>query len=264
MSPRVCVLMSVYNDAKNVGGSIESILQQTFTDFEFLIVNDGSTDNTTEILKKYAERDPRIIVIDQSNSGLTKALNNGLVKARGVYIARQDSDDISYPERLRLQVERMEQDSSLVLLGGNCDDAFEDGYTKPWGYETPHNLARSVFLKTPFPHSTVMMRADVCRKLGGYDESYKTSQDMEFWMRMAKSGKIAMIEQPVLRRAIAKGSISHKRRWRQFYDAMRARWVHNSGAKRLVAVYYGLRSFMICFLPGVWIDSIRKFLGRNT
>jgi glycosyltransferase involved in cell wall biosynthesis len=263
MIPRVSVLMSVYNDAKNVGVSIESILHQTYTDFEFLIVNDGSTDGTGEVLKKYSERDPRIIIIEKKNGGLTKALNEGLALARGVYIARQDSDDISYPERLRLQVEHFDQDAALVLLGGNCEDAFEDGYTKPWGYETPESLACSVFFKTPFPHSTVMMRADVCRKLGGYDQHYKTSQDMEFWMRMAKNGKIAMIEQPILRRAIAKGSISHKRRWRQFYDSMRARWVHNSGAKRLVAMYYGLRSFMIGFLPGAWVDAIRKFLGRS-
>jgi len=255
-NPKVSVLMSVYNAENDLGKSVDSILNQSFTDFEFIIINDGSKDGTREMLDAYAAKDLRIVVVHQDNTGLTKALNKGAALAKGEYIARQDGDDTSYPDRLRRQVELMEADKRVVLVGGNCDDVYPDGYKAQWGYYSSEELQKIVYLKTPFPHSTAMMRTSVCKELGGYDESYKTAQDIEFWMRFAKKGKLAMIVEPVIERGVVAGSISQKRRWRQFYDSCRARWTHNRGFGRARALYIAVRSLVIGLLP----PSIIKLL----
>ncbi len=255
---QISVLMSVYNAEDELKDSVEGILNQTYTDFEFIIINDGSTDSTLEILESYAAQDPRIRLINQENTGLTKALNNGIKLARGKYIARQDADDISYPKRFELQMELMDGDSSIVLCGGNCDDIYEDGSTGIWGTYDSDTLQKIVFLKTAFAHSTVMMRADICKELGGYDESFKTSQDIDLWMRFARKGRLAMVSAPIIQRKIMAGSISNKRRWRQFYDASRARMKHNKGLKRIHALYYGVRSLIIGFMPPKLIKTLKN------
>ncbi len=247
--PMVTVLMSVYNAEKDLKASIDSILNQSVQDFEFIIINDGSTDRSLEILENYARADTRVRIISHKNKGLTKSLNVGITEANGTFIARQDADDVSYPRRLEKQLKLFSADKSVVLAGGNCDDFCNGHQLGEWGSYDEVDLQKVVFLKTPFAHSTAMMRTDICRELGGYDESYKTAQDMEFWMRFAKRGKLAMVPVPILRRNIVKGSISTKRRWRQFYDGLRARWTHNKGANRVGAAYYGGRSLLLGLLP---------------
>ena len=259
-APMISVLMSVYNAEDDLHASIESILNQTYSNFEFIIVNDGSTDRTKEKLESYAKQDDRIKLIHQDNTGLTKALNNGIQIAKGQYIARQDADDISYPERLERQLALIRQDQQISLVGGNSLDQYPSGYQSTWGFSDSETLQKTAFLKTPFPHSTAFMRTETLKKLGGYNESYKTSQDMELWMRFAKHGKLVMTQEPILTRHIVEGSISKKRRWRQFYDASRARWQHNHGFNRIHALYYGVRSLIINLLP----SSIIKVLKKGT
>ena len=178
--------------------------------------------------------------------------------AKGEYIARQDCDDISYLDRFEKQVEFMEQHSEVDLLGGSCDDLYEDGLTGQWGYYSDEELKTVPFIKNPFAHSTIIMRAAPCIAMGGYDESFKTSQDFEFWMRFAKAGKISMLADSILKRRIVEGSISNKRRWRQFYDSTRARWKHNSGSMRVKALYYGVRNLIIGLLPYRLIAALKK------
>ena len=115
MKPLISVVMSVYNGEKYLKRSIDSILNQTFKDFEFIIINDGSTDKSLEIIKSYD--DDRIVLIDQENKGLTKSLNIGIKTASGKYIARQDADDVSLPDRLKKQVDFLEVREDVVLLG---------------------------------------------------------------------------------------------------------------------------------------------------
>ena len=117
-SPRISVLMPAYNSEQYVAESIESILNQTFTDFEFIIINDGSTDNTAKIIDEYAKRDERIKFVNNSkNKGLIGVLNEGLNLARGEYIARMDSDDISLPTRFERQIAYMELHPKCGVLG---------------------------------------------------------------------------------------------------------------------------------------------------
>lgn len=256
-TPLISVIMSVYNSEAHLRESVSSILGQGFDDFEFIIINDGSSDGTAGILEEFAESDPRIILVHQENTGLTRALNKGLVMAKGKYIARQDADDVSYPERFEKQVGMLEKNPDIVLIGGGSDDVYEDGSTGCWRVYDGPELQDVVFHQTPFPHSTVMMRAAVCKKLGGYDESFKTAQDMELWMRFAKEGRIAVVPEAVIRRSVHKGAISHKRRWRQFYDGLRARWRHNPKA-RVSALYRSLRSLFISCLPLGFVKLLWK------
>ena len=263
-TPLISVLMAAYNAQDYLDASIKSILSQSFTDFEFIIINDGSTDKTSEILKTYIKQDSRIRILSQKNTGLTVALNKGLKIAKGKYIARQDTDDISYPHRLQKQFNLMETELNIVLCGGNCDNLYPGGLQTVWGWQTDQEIRKSVFFKTPFAHSTAFMRADIAKQLGGYDESFKTSQDMEFWMRFAKIGKISMIQEPIIQRQIFSSSISVKRRWRQFYDALRARWRHNPTTHRTRAIYHSLRSLLIGLLPHKIIAFLQTKKQHNS
>ncbi len=260
-TPAISVIMSVYNAQDDVKAAIDSILAQNFTDFEFIIIDDGSSDNSADIIKSYD--DPRIKLHSQKNTGLTKALNKGVSLAKGRYIARQDADDVSYPQRLQKQFEILESRPDVNLLGSNADDHYPDGYKAQWGHYDEDELQRIVYFKTPFPHSSAMMRTDIIRKLGGYDESFKTAQDMELWMRFAAQGPIAMIKEPLIQRGVGAGAISTKRRWRQAYDALRARWRHNAGTGRALAVYHALRSLLISLVPYSLVKRWRSAKGHS-
>lgn len=261
--PALSVVMAVYNaDEAGLRASIESVLAQSFTDFEFILIDDGSTDGSRAVMEEYAARDRRVRVLSHPNVGLTRSLNIGIAAARGALIARQDADDVSYPKRFEMQVALFD-DPAVVLAGGNCDDLYEDGRRGVWGAYEAAALQRVVFMKTPFAHSTAMMRTALCRDLRGYDESFLTAQDMELWMRMARRGRLAMVAEPVLaRRAAGASSISRRRRRRQFCDALRARWRHNRGAGRVCALYHALRGYLIGLLPPSVPVRLKRMLGR--
>lgn len=186
--PKVTVLMSVYNGQRYLRQSVESILGQTFTDFEFVIINDGSTDNSRDILLSY--RDPRMIVIDNDkNVGLTRSLNRGLSLARGEYVARQDADDISLPTRLEKQAKYLDTHLPVAVLGTQARNINAQGriFTS-FGWERSLNeigIRWLCMFESPFIHSSVMMRRNIIRdEYKGYDPDYVSSQDYELWTRV--------------------------------------------------------------------------------
>lgn len=256
--PQISVLMSVYNGETTVAESMESILNQTCTDFEFIIYDDGSTDGSAKIIESYASKDKRIVFHTQENIGLTKTLNRGIAIAKGKYIARQDADDVSYPARLEKQLAFMKGKSDILLCGANCDNLYPDGTQSQWGYEDIDKLNKSVFYKTPFAHSTAFMRTEDTRALNGYNEQMRTAQDAELWMRFAERGKIAMLEEPLLLRRVTPTSISKSKQSQQFADVFRARMKHNKGANKLTALFYLARLYVIENLPSHAV----KFLKR--
>ncbi len=188
-SPKVTVLMSVYNGERYLRAAMEGILNQTFKNFEFLIINDGSTDRTEEILNSY--NDKRIRIFNQSNQGLTKALNRGIKLSKGEYIARQDADDISLPERLAKQVEFLDIHKNIAVLGTFAKVIDEAGCFTGEVLELPvepKEIERKLYLGNYVAHPTVMYRNSVIKKLGGYDENFEASEDYVLWLRVIGEG----------------------------------------------------------------------------
>ena len=196
-TPLVSVVMSVYNGEKYLREAIESILNQTFTDFEFIIINDGSNDDTLNIIKSY--KDPRIILISRENKGLVASLNEGIERARGKYIARQDADDASLPQRLTRQVEYLRLHENCVVVGSRIqeiDDVGVPHYRVVLSNELPNDsLELSLFFCNPLAHGTVLMRTDIVRAVGGYESRYWPAEDYELWGRMSKVGRLAVLDE---------------------------------------------------------------------
>ena len=212
-NPKVNVLMSVYNGEKYLREAIDSILGQTFKDFEFLIINDGSTDKTGEILKSY--NDPRIKIINnEKNIGLTKSLNKGLRLARGEYIARQDADDISMPERLKKEVEFLEQNINVGLVG--TDYLFINEKGKVVHFIKCLNGSRELKTKllggNQFGHGSVMFRRECAEKIGIYRKEFKYAQDFDFALRISEVSDLANITEFLYKWRININSVSVKKK----------------------------------------------------
>ncbi len=184
MNPEVSVVMPVYNGERYLQESIESILKQTFTDFEFIIINDGSTDRSGEIIKSYHDQRIRLIE-NESNLGLTISLNKGLSSASGEYIARMDADDISLPERFAKQVDFLKTHPDIGVLGSGVQ--FIDHHGTPSSilqYPSEHGLLQwYLYFLNPIIHSTVMMRRKIVETVGGYnpERTDPHAEDYELW-----------------------------------------------------------------------------------
>lgn len=184
--PRVSVLLPTLNEAETVGRALESLADQTFDDFEVVVVDDGSTDGTVPEVERAATDLPELKVIERTDErGIASALNRGLQAARGEYIARQDADDRSHPDRLRRQVEFLDANSDVALVGTGVHQVELDGSyrSRRHVYEDPPPAVYRE--KSPFVHGTVVMRTAAVRAVGGYDELFPTSEDRDLWIRMA-------------------------------------------------------------------------------
>jgi glycosyltransferase involved in cell wall biosynthesis len=199
MSPRVTVLMSVYNGEQYLREAIDSILNQTFTDFEFLIIDDSSTDNTNEILHSY--NDPRIRIIRNiENLGLTKSLNIGLGLAEGEYIARMDADDISTSKRFEYQVRYLDENPDIAVVGTGERVIDEKGNVL-WISKLPdsHHLVRwGMYFGNCICHPSVMMRRSCVKTVGFYNNKYVQGQDYDLWIRLLQHYHLANIPDDLL------------------------------------------------------------------
>jgi glycosyltransferase involved in cell wall biosynthesis len=195
-APRVTVLMPVYNGELHVADAIESVLSQSFADFELLIVNDGSTDRTGEIVGSYD--DPRVVVIDNPrNLGLGRALNVGVRFARGELMARLDADDVSHPERLARQIALMDSQPSVAMVGTWFTETDAEGRVVIRGTPPadPTAMRWSLLFHCPIIHSTVMLRRSVLEEVGPYDESIRYAEDYDLWTRIARTMIITNVEE---------------------------------------------------------------------
>lgn len=212
MELMISVVMPVYNAEKCLDEAIESILTQTYTNFEFIIINDGSTDHSLEIIEKYKSEDERIILVSRENKGLVASLNEGIDKAKGKYIARMDADDISLPQRLEKQIELMEKEN-LDICGGDYLSIDEEGSLvslnmTPKGQEM---CTLSLVSKVPFAHPTVMIKKDFLdkHKLRYGQSQYKKAEDLDLWNRMHEKGaKFSNVNDIIFKYRIIANSLS--------------------------------------------------------
>lgn len=191
-SPLVSVVMPLYNCEQFVRAAIDSILSQKFTDFEFLIIDDGSTDNSLSIARSYT--DSRVRVLAEPHEGLVATLNRGLSVATGKYIARMDADDVSSPRRLVQQIAVLESCDDIVLVG--CCARCINTEGEPVGnYVIPalggKELAVALCASNQFVHGSIMMRTQAALAVSGYRDAFLTAEDYDLWLRLGEIGHLA-------------------------------------------------------------------------
>lgn len=202
-APPVSIIMSNYNVDGYLAEAVDSMLGQTFGDFEFIVIDDGSTDGSIEIMRDYARRDKRIVFKARENKGLPATLNEAARMARSEYLARMDPDDISLPTRLAKQFAFMNAHPDVANVGSRVILIDPYGVTiKPTNHPLTHEeIDRDLLLGIGWAivHPAAFIRKSALERCGGYNESYRTSQDMECWLRMAEIGRLANIEEPLLK-----------------------------------------------------------------
>jgi glycosyltransferase involved in cell wall biosynthesis/GT2 family glycosyltransferase len=207
--PTVTVLMAMFNSAPYLREAIDSILTQTFTDFELVIVDDGSTDASRAIVESYA--DPRIrLLVNGENIGLSRSLNRGLGQSRGRYIARMDADDISEPNRLARQVDFMDRHNDVAVLG-SCCGLIDDNGDSLGRRHLPCDDAEirwALQFCNPFVHSAVMIRRAAAPEGSWYDESLVYAMDYDLWVRLATRGKLANLDEFLVRWRMSRESMT--------------------------------------------------------
>jgi glycosyltransferase involved in cell wall biosynthesis len=207
--PLVSVVMSVYNGERFLREALDSILEQSFRDFEFIIIDDGANDGSPTILNSYQAADPRIRVSHQRNRGLIDSLNAGCQLACGKYIARMDADDIAIPDRLNRQIEFMEKYPRVGALGGSVE--LMDSAGRALGIRRnplTNTEIRTKFPGCPFWHPTVMIRTSAFRLTGGYRKVTVDAEDHDLWLRMGERCELANLPDVLLRYRVHPDQIS--------------------------------------------------------
>lgn len=252
--PKVSVLMSVYNCENTVKKSIDSIINQTFTDWEFIICDDGSKDNTYKFVQEIAKEDSRIILIkNDKNRGLSYSLNHCLKVAKGVYCARMDGDDLCDPLRFEKQVEFLDNNGKYGFVSTRMTRFDEDGI-----YQTPDPLEsysprKKDFIKgSPFCHAPVMIRRSAYDAVNGYRDIPQTLgvEDYDLWFRLyAKGYKGYVLQEPLYHMFDGRGAAKRRTFKRRLNEA----WVRKSGYKMLkipmIFRIYAIKPILIGIIP---------------
>lgn len=214
-SPKVSIVMAAYNGAAYLDESVKSILNQTFVDFEFIIIDDCSSDGTASILDSYAALDRRVVVLKNShNLGLAASLNRGIEAATGEFIARMDDDDVALPERLQEQVNHMEAHPDTALLSTAVQHIDSDGnYLEVYCPPTDAIALRwHLVYQSPIRHPTVLWRSkEVGDVVTSYNPKNKYAEDYEFFCAIARELKIESLAQPLLKMRRRPGSVTHSK-----------------------------------------------------
>ncbi len=209
-NPLVSVIMPVYNADQYIKLAVESILNQTYKKFEFIIINDTSTDQSVKILQSFKKLDKRIRLIrNKENLGVTKSLNKAISNASGKYIIRMDADDWSYPERFELQVKLMERNPEVVVSGSYvevCDSKLKTKYIRKY-HLNDTDIRKHIFRYSPFAHPATIWKTNLLKK-EGYNETLTTCQDYELYFRVGKIGKFMNLDKCLLKLRLHDHSIS--------------------------------------------------------
>ena len=262
--PKVSILMSVYNCEKTVKKSIESIINQTFTDWEFIICDDGSKDNTYKILKEIARREPRIVLVkNDKNRGLSYSLNHCLKFAKGIYCARMDGDDLCDSSRLKKQVEFLDNNEQYGFVSTRMTRFDENGtYQIPEPIESYSPSEKDFIKGSPFCHAPVMIRKVAYDFVNGYRDIPQTLgvEDYDLWFRLyARGYKGYILQEPLYHMFDGRGAAKRRTFKRRLNEA----WVRKEGYKKLkislIYRIYILKPILLGFIPKF---IYKKFLRR--
>ncbi len=209
--PLVSVVLPVYNAEKYIQVAIESILGQSYTNLEMIIIDDGSTDNSLSIIKSFTDKRIRLVQNDQ-NLKLIRTLNKGLELSRGVYIARMDADDIAMPERLEKQVKYLEVHSSVGICGSYVEIFGDQIENKVWKYPlVDKDIRAEMLFKSPFAHPSVMLRKQIISDYNiRYNERYLHAEDYDFWVLIAEKSQLANIPEVLLKYRIHNNQVGSR------------------------------------------------------
>lgn len=211
--PRISVAMSVYDNALFLGEAIESILAQSFGDFEFLIVDDGSTDGSSEIIAGYAAADRRVRPIRQENRGLIASLNRLIGEARAPLIARMDGDDVALPDRFERQLAFLDAHSDHGVLG-TCTTSIDE-HGRPLGRGEPHPPSHEALVAAlgtgpVLCHSSVIMRTELVRAVGGYRPLFRHCEDYDLWLRLSSKTRMCSLPERLMRYRFSDDQVSSR------------------------------------------------------
>lgn len=222
--PAVSVLMPVYNAEAYLSKALESIINQSLRDIEIILVDDGSSDHSAEIIDRYAREDARIRVVRHSkNQGIVTALNNGLMACHGTFIARMDADDISEPFRLEKQLEVMHANPDIGVLGSAVSYIDENG--TPLGIIRPCALPASLLACSPLLHPTVMMRHRLLRdKQLQYEEQYRYAEDYMLWLKISQFSTLKALDEPLVQYRITDSATRCRHLRGMLVATLRAKW----------------------------------------
>lgn len=208
--PAISVVMPVLNGARFLGEAIASILAQTYSDFELIVSDDGSTDRSLEIARTYAKKDTRIVVLTSDHGGIATAMNRALTVARGTYFAPMDQDDIALPDRLERLLGFLKARPDVALVGGGIRliDAGGKGLGERFRPTSPEDVAQAMLTSCAVIHPTSMMQISAVQAAGGYRSAMPFAQDYDLWLRLMERGHVANIANVVLLKRIHKGAVT--------------------------------------------------------
>lgn len=258
--PDISVMMTVWNqDHGFLVSAIESILRQTEKNFEFLILSDGTSPENLTIIDRYRTQDKRIVCIKMPHIGLTKCLNYAISKARGHYIARMDSDDVAFPQRLARQKQQI-LTRQIDLTGANCE-LIDEGGRKigELNRAEPLNIKRHLFRRNFFTHSTLFGTKKIFSEL--YNESFPTGQDYEFLLRTISKGYKIGYDSAILGQfRVNSQGISYRRAKEQEWSGIRSKWLalNKYNYNPLYTVYL-VESFLRFLIP----SRIKRYISRQ-
>lgn len=252
--PKISVVISVYNGEKYIKEAVESILNQTFSDFELIIVNDASTDKTPQIIESYAKKDLRIKVIhNENNLRIAKSLNKAVSCAQADVIARMDGDDISLPERFEKQYALLQSDKKMGVVGCNMITIDKDGNEQGRRrYSTDSEfLKQSIFRYSPFPHPATMIKKKFFLKIGGYNHYLVPTEDIDLWIRLGKICDFSNVDEYLFKYRVLESSASHARLIRLELKTIFVRMyavVYHGYTPTFMDILYNIGEFITMFL----------------
>lgn len=207
----VSVVLPVYNAALYLSEAIQSILNQTYSNFELIIIDDASTDNSWIIITQFAQQDKRIRTFrNERNLKLSKTLNLGIEHASGIYIARMDADDISLPDRLEKQVAYMNMHPEVGISGGSMEimRATGDVFAKRTYHLNDQDIRSHIFRYSPYSHPLIIMRKTILNKVGGYRDEYNPAEDYELYFRIGAVSKFGNLSDTLLKYRVVDKSMT--------------------------------------------------------